>query len=1199
MSEASAARDLAGLPPDAVPGCTLESVLARGSQGLALLARCVDPGLGVDAGALIVAKLVPEAGSRPARRSAGRADLPAVSHGGLARILGGGTACVGSVAYRYVLQERVVGTPLRTLLRQLGRLPEPLVRHVGARLADALEALHAAGIVHRDVKPDNVLLTPGNELKLIDLDVAGRIGDRMAPAAAGGFAGSLGYAAPEQVTGGVITGATDLHALGVTLLELVTGVNPLADRERAGPAAARAGDELPRARESDAGVTPFLDAVIASACSVQPERRFASAAELGRLLDAGESSDWWLRRRRSTAPAARAADLRRGSRLHGRDAELRLLRRAWSDVRKGRGRLILVEGEGGVGKSRLVEEIVHDARTDGACVLVSRHSAVAGIADVQLSALVEHFGRDRARDEATQRLADAPDLAAAFGDLAEAKDGPGPSVTAGVAKLIVRRLALSLAADGPAAWIVEDAHLAASQSLDALAELGRALAKHRLLLVVTTRPAELGRLAKALETPHARRVALKPLSQAASRRALADALGGARIAPVARRRALALAAGSPFLLEVLGRAMGEDGGSLAGDQTHATRTAAEELVPFLVRRLATLDTVDRELVEHAALLGHEVEPALLARVLERNPLDVVARLSILEQRSALLRSRGGAFEFHHHLVHAGVLASMPSSRKEEAHARIAVAKEIAFGTAGSPASAIDLARAVDLARHHLSGGDVVRGRELAMATLGPLAVRYLDGTVLAVTELLIPRLEPDDHATRAHVLLRRASTLMQQGATAAAGATLDEAIAAARASGDKMWIRLADVALGTYLIRQGETARARVILEAVALAAREEGDAWSEIRATRALLLALVNAREDAERAAALADRLMAAGNPAKNPDVPVLVFRMRALMATHALEYETAVAWHDEALEAAKDAGPAIMAAALADAAFGRDCVGRRSEAVQLAREALVTSRRAGLVELEQLSLAHLAATLGASGDLSGARRALEEALEIVREAGWETPEAVILCHAANFLLALGRPDEAEGMARRAARLAATNGLVNAALEAEGHLALVALARGDHAGARSLLSDCIERARRPGLKSILCRSLLLLAKLDVQVGRRHAACSLFREVDDLAPGASPGLDYSSPRAWLAWLGELELDAIELSPRMSVLARAETHWVAWRAGAGDDHLVAATDLLDGIAIQLDRRDRASFREGNRLARAVRRAHAKAGASRAG
>ncbi|MDQ3849905.1 MAG: serine/threonine protein kinase, partial [Actinomycetota bacterium] len=139
----------------------------------------------------------------------------------------------------YLVSELVHGRTLAQLLRA-GELSDRDALRIGVTLCDALEHAHARGVIHRDVKPANVICPEQPEegagvAKLTDFGIA-RLADGDALTRTGDIMGTLAYMAPEQARGEAITGAVDVYALGIVLYEALAGVNPV----RAGNAAATA-----------------------------------------------------------------------------------------------------------------------------------------------------------------------------------------------------------------------------------------------------------------------------------------------------------------------------------------------------------------------------------------------------------------------------------------------------------------------------------------------------------------------------------------------------------------------------------------------------------------------------------------------------------------------------------------------------------------------------------------------------------------------------------------------------------------------------------------------------------------------------------------------------------------------------------------------------------------------------------------------
>jgi serine/threonine-protein kinase len=182
----------------------------------------------------------------------------------------------------FIAMEYVEGETLADLLARRGRLPAAEVARLGVQMCAGLAAAHAAGLVHRDVKPQNLLLGNDGVLKLGDFGIAaGHDGTRLT--LAGTVLGTAGYLAPEQARGERVTAAADIYAVGAVLYELLTGA-PSRSPESLAELGSDDGFHPPdlAARAPDA--PPDLVAAISACLSIQPEDRPPSAAELARLL---------------------------------------------------------------------------------------------------------------------------------------------------------------------------------------------------------------------------------------------------------------------------------------------------------------------------------------------------------------------------------------------------------------------------------------------------------------------------------------------------------------------------------------------------------------------------------------------------------------------------------------------------------------------------------------------------------------------------------------------------------------------------------------------------------------------------------------------------------------------------------------------------------------------------------------------------
>lgn len=228
---------------------------------------------------VVALKLVTAPHDESAVRAADEArTLAQLSHPALVQVYDAGTDSSGQP---WVVMEYVEGATLGDAIRSRP-LPVQRVAEIGAAVAEALAHVHARGMVHRDIKPANVLLGSDGSVKLTDFGIA-RLIDSARVTSTGLMVGTASYLAPEQVTGESVGPPADVYALGLLLLETLTGT-----REYDGPAveAAMARLHRPPALPSSLspGWAPLLEAMTARAAADRPDAAEAARALRGLAL---------------------------------------------------------------------------------------------------------------------------------------------------------------------------------------------------------------------------------------------------------------------------------------------------------------------------------------------------------------------------------------------------------------------------------------------------------------------------------------------------------------------------------------------------------------------------------------------------------------------------------------------------------------------------------------------------------------------------------------------------------------------------------------------------------------------------------------------------------------------------------------------------------------------------------------------------
>src|SRR3954454_18042841 len=183
----------------------------------------------------------------------------------------------------FVTMELIQGTDLRGMISQRGRIDMASSAAIVTQIAIALDAAHATGLVHRDVKPANVLIADGQPLHvyLTDFGLTKRTSSQSGLTKTGLFVGTIDYAAPEQIKGWPVDARADVYALGCMLFEMVAGQPPFRRENEYATMYAHVSEPA-----APLGASPALDAVVARALAKEPDQRYPSAGDFARAVAA-------------------------------------------------------------------------------------------------------------------------------------------------------------------------------------------------------------------------------------------------------------------------------------------------------------------------------------------------------------------------------------------------------------------------------------------------------------------------------------------------------------------------------------------------------------------------------------------------------------------------------------------------------------------------------------------------------------------------------------------------------------------------------------------------------------------------------------------------------------------------------------------------------------------------------------------------
>jgi hypothetical protein len=207
----------------------------------------------------------------------------------------------------YLSMRYVEGTDLGRLLRAEGRVAPQRATYILAQVAEALDAAHAHGLVHRDVKPANILIAAGERTYLTDFGLTKHAESSSGLTKTGTWVGTVDYVAPEQIQGEHVDARSDVYALGCVLFHALAGQVPFPRPSEIAKIYAHMQDDPPAVAWDQLGVPPQVDGVLRRAMAKDPAARYQSAGDLGRAAVAATQQRQVTEPERTVAAGAAAA----------------------------------------------------------------------------------------------------------------------------------------------------------------------------------------------------------------------------------------------------------------------------------------------------------------------------------------------------------------------------------------------------------------------------------------------------------------------------------------------------------------------------------------------------------------------------------------------------------------------------------------------------------------------------------------------------------------------------------------------------------------------------------------------------------------------------------------------------------------------------------------------------------------------------
>lgn len=1064
-----------------------------------------------------------------------------IDHPSIIRTHDAGNFVVDGVPIHYLVLEYVQGRTLRALMRQHGALADALLRQLALQIAGGLSALHAIGATHRDLKPTNILLTPDYSVKLMDLGLALWLDNQGTERLTrdGGFVGTLMYAPPEQIRCEVVTAASDLYSLGVILYEAATTVQPFHGRNTRATIQRHLQHVPPKMGSLNSRVTPLLEEVVARLMLKEPSERFGTAEALIEVLEQGEESAWWQQREHELRQENRYDELRRldvsrAVPFVGRFTELETLHALLRDASRSRGRVVLLEGEAGIGKTRLVDAFLQRLAESSQTLHVLYGAAQPrGSGNPLFQAVHEHLGEFQLESQLQRYLSLTTRLVPAFAALLRGRLPPADvePLPKEALQAVLSYLACSLAGERPVLWIVEDLQFAGQETLDYFRALAREVDGHPILLIGTCRSGtSAAQLDDVRQLDHCRKIHLSRLSERQVVRLLDEMLASTSTAEQLGPRLAVRADGNPFFIgEIVhdlisrGNLRPSAGGAYSLHDELAALKIPTSVRELLETRLAALSEEQLDLLSTASLQGYTFDPDLVALMLDLKRLQVLDQLAAIERRSGVVWALGTDYRFDQHQLPEMLAARLSREECCAAHRRLAEAYEERERLANLPAEEISGREAVFLCEHFLRGGDVESGSRTLLRALDFLARRYQHESLLELSQIALRIVtEP---ALRCDVLLRQAECLDLMG------------------------------------YREEENDAAVAALEA-ARAAQDAGRvAWAEIAQARLLM----NRARYWEARGALRPPLQYAERH-KDDDLHAEVLGLMGSVSLQLGEFEDSLTWLERRLKLAQDLQDLHLQAACRLAVGGALLgMGRYEEALSQFDAGMDHVEQVHSLELRVRISAMLGLTLRNLGDYERARSELGQSLRLSKEIGFRQGEGLTLGLLGRLALDEGKLEEAEEVLQQGLQLAR----LTEAIYLEGYFSLylgdLAFARGDLDQAERLYHSALEFHQELSAKRAEAEIAMSLARLFIRRENLRSARPLLLEASDLSVEYSLDTPGILPQAYLALIGEAGPETIETHDRMPVSLLAELHLVLYQAGAGDDHREQAGILLRRIS----------------------------------
>lgn len=675
---------------------------------------------------------------------------------------------------------------------------------IGREIVAGLKEAHTRGIIHRDLKLSNIMITQGGGVKLMDFGLAAT-GWATPEEDKGVIIGTLPYMSPEQTRGDQLDHRTDIFSLGICLYELISGRLPFFDPE-AEEVLRRVRELNPRSIREQRPETPdILERCIFRCIEKDPRQRFQNLDDLNDTLEQVEK---YLNERGESLESAEAVRDRMeilSMDMVAREEEYGLLTKAYFRAITGKGCALFIEGEAGIGKTRLIEELIK--HLDASKVNLASGQAHPGVT-IPFRAVADAIrylllSCDVVTDDEVREFIDDQYGRAAAGRIMKSlllHTSSEEMEIAGRENVfdVVSDFLAGLAAVVPLVMIIENVHWADKATLDLLAHLTGSILGRKILLIVSFRLDEPGREEAFSRKPFADIVEdkgrrgdahllhLNRLNAEETQNLVNFYFSKNQYKKSFHKRIFSVTDGNPlFILELLklftriGVVTNSEEGwiQVQENEEFPVPTRVNDLI---IRKLSCLTEKEMQVLEAAAVEGVSFSSETVGHIIRMERLAVLNILRTL-WRQQVIELKGDTYRFDPPLAREVIYRQMMPELKRAYHQLLArIYMDSPPPGKGSPA---------DIARHFHLGGDHKKAveyyRDAGYSALNlhadQEALEYFDCALelLETSDVRIgTNMELDIHLNRAEIFLRMGNAEKSREAA-------NESLALAKALGDR------------------------------------------------------------------------------------------------------------------------------------------------------------------------------------------------------------------------------------------------------------------------------------------------------------------------------------------------------------------------------------------------------------------------------